>query len=557
MNSNVLLSHLSIKPLRKNEFLVRGLLVFFSALMICVFFTSSANAGFVRNAFEQCSNENNTLGQCVWIVSNAQDNNSLYIEGMVLAQRMMWDGVTDSATAPVTTHVITWTTQWTKGSKHAYDFVTSYSDAQQTSLAIGGFGLTMNECADLPTGGGAPTMPTECATIRAGTNHLVVTVPDDSYVSGQCDLGLCNTQDRIDAFETEFGNRTIDIWTDQPLDAVNTILTQVHKADCTAAPILANGADSGDTEQCWTLTVVPANTANPPTIILVETGGHIADGFDPIGLPGVGWGGQFSSGNISGSPYHFRQPFLDGGGGSQDNQLNASAIPNRPISLVTQLSATSITSPATVTDTATATGDNTLGPPNGTIYFYVCGPTVTPTACPIGNGTTGTGTQVGSAVTLVAGAGNTSTATSASFQPTQNGYWCFSVGYLRSNTDTAEYSNETSTSTTNECVLVSGVPTAANLLSFKARRSETSVNVKWETGSEVNMNGFNVWRKKKGGEWKMLNKALIAAQYAGQVTGGKYSYLDATAKSDPIYKYKLEVVTASNASEWSDVVKVK
>ena len=33
------------------------------------------------------------------------------------------------------------------------------------------------------------------------------------------------------------------------------------------------------------------------------------------------------------------------------------------------------------TDSATVTGNPSLGPPTGTVTFYVCGPTATPTAC--------------------------------------------------------------------------------------------------------------------------------------------------------------------------------
>ena len=68
------------------------------------------------------------------------------------------------------------------------------------------------------------------------------------------------------------------------------------------------------------------------------------------------------------------------------------------------------------------TGNAAGSSPTGTVSFYECGPTASAQAC------TSIGNPVGSAVGLVAGAGNTSSATSVSFTPTATGYWCF-AGY--------------------------------------------------------------------------------------------------------------------------------
>ncbi len=71
-------------------------------------------------------------------------------------------------------------------------------------------------------------------------------------------------------------------------------------------------------------------------------------------------------------------------------------------------------------DTAVVTGDATFGSPTGTVTFYECGPTASPTACTSQSNEVGTGP-----VGLTAGASNTSSATSVSFTPTSTGYWCF------------------------------------------------------------------------------------------------------------------------------------
>ena len=83
--------------------------------------------------------------------------------------------------------------------------------------------------------------------------------------------------------------------------------------------------------------------------------------------------------------------------------------------------------------------------PNGTMDFYVCGPTAVPTSC------ASKATKVGSTVTLTTGANNTSSATSASFRPTQPGYWCFG-GYFNGDPN---YGPSADTSTS-ECFLVDG-----------------------------------------------------------------------------------------------------
>lgn len=57
-------------------------------------------------------------------------------------------------------------------------------------------------------------------------------------------------------------------------------------------------------------------TSNPTVIF--AWGGHIASQYD--------WGTGFSASGISGSPYHMKLVAIDGGGGSQDRALQASAV---------------------------------------------------------------------------------------------------------------------------------------------------------------------------------------------------------------------------------------
>ncbi len=94
---------------------------------------------------------------------------------------------------------------------------------------------------------------------------------------------------------------------------------------------------------------------------------------------------------------------------------------------------------ATVTDTAPG------GTPDGSVSFYVCGPSSAAAKC------TSTADPVGSPVALTQGSGSSSTATSMAFQPTAVGYWCFAAKYAGDTSYAA--SSDTATA---ECVNVEG-----------------------------------------------------------------------------------------------------
>jgi hypothetical protein len=127
---------------------------------------------------------------------------------------------------------------------------------------------------------------------------------------------------------------------------------------------------------------------------------------------------------------------------------------------VAQASTTTISAPLNTTitegqsnvDQATVYGnDNDSSPPapTGTVTFYQCGPTTTPTAC-------SGGTQVGHPVNLTTSGSNTATANSSAFTPTASptaiGYWCFRAVY----SGDGNYFTSSDDSSTNECFYVSG-----------------------------------------------------------------------------------------------------
>lgn len=111
--------------------------------------------------------------------------------------------------------------------------------------------------------------------------------------------------------------------------------------------------------------------------------------------------------------------------------------------------------------------------------------------------------------------------------------------------------------TANSEFLMTAAPTAQGLSSFEPIRKVRNIRVKWETSLELNLIGFNVWRKTKSNPWTIINPSAIPAKYPGQVKGGKYRFLDNTAGPGRSYKYKLELLRPSGKSDWSQVVEVK
>ena len=88
------------------------------------------------------------------------------------------------------------------------------------------------------------------------------------------------------------------------------------------------------------------------------------------------------------------------------------------------------------------------------------------------------------------------------------------------------------------------VPTAVELLDFSATGKKNAVLLTWETASELETVGFNLYRSKTmDGNRKKLNAELIPSlAYPGSPTGAMYSYKDRTAKPGITYYFWLEEV---------------
>ena len=92
------------------------------------------------------------------------------------------------------------------------------------------------------------------------------------------------------------------------------------------------------------------------------------------------------------------------------------------------------------------------------------------------------------------------------------------------------------------------VPTAIDLASFDAEPQGRDMLISWETASEIDNAGFNVYRAEAGGERVRLNAWLIPSQSPGSAVGSSYQFVDRSAEPDTAYEYWLEDIDMSGAA---------
>ena len=92
----------------------------------------------------------------------------------------------------------------------------------------------------------------------------------------------------------------------------------------------------------------------------------------------------------------------------------------------------------------------------------------------------------------------------------------------------------------------SPAPTAVKLTSFAAAPAPGGILLTWETASEFNNAGFNLYRSTTAEALGMqLNEALLPSKAPGGDGGASYDFLDATALPGTAYYYTLEDVDLS------------
>ena len=93
-------------------------------------------------------------------------------------------------------------------------------------------------------------------------------------------------------------------------------------------------------------------------------------------------------------------------------------------------------------------------------------------------------------------------------------------------------------------------PTAVKLSRLAARTRAGGVAVSWQTASEIELVGFNLYRQQRAKLVK-LNRLLIPSVSGGTPHGHAYSFLDRSAPSGKrTLRYKLQAVTLDGTRSW-------
>lgn len=86
-------------------------------------------------------------------------------------------------------------------------------------------------------------------------------------------------------------------------------------------------------------------------------------------------------------------------------------------------------------------------------------------------------------------------------------------------------------------------PTAVRLVSFEASPLAGGILVTWETATEVDNLGFDLYRRAEGqGELAKLNEFLIPSKSPGGMMGQEYDWFDGTVEPGMTYLYFLDDV---------------
>ena len=89
--------------------------------------------------------------------------------------------------------------------------------------------------------------------------------------------------------------------------------------------------------------------------------------------------------------------------------------------------------------------------------------------------------------------------------------------------------------------------TAVSVGSLTASRSTAGVRLRWRTGTEADLLGFQVYRS-RGHSWKRLTRTLIPAK--GSVSGASYRFLDRTARRGVAYRYRIKALNRDATASW-------
>ena len=87
--------------------------------------------------------------------------------------------------------------------------------------------------------------------------------------------------------------------------------------------------------------------------------------------------------------------------------------------------------------------------------------------------------------------------------------------------------------------------------------STTSVEVEWETASELDTVGFNLYRSQSSdGPYDQINDRMIPAS-PDPLIGGEYSYIDEGVEANLTYYYRLEEIDSAGNSTYFGPIEIQ
>lgn len=94
-------------------------------------------------------------------------------------------------------------------------------------------------------------------------------------------------------------------------------------------------------------------------------------------------------------------------------------------------------------------------------------------------------------------------------------------------------------------------PTATTIAGFSGRAvNEHQALLQWETGTELELAGFNLWQSADGANYTKLNSEIISAKSPGQLIPNTYEFSANGLNSGKTYLYKLEALDSNGIPEW-------
>ena len=102
-----------------------------------------------------------------------------------------------------------------------------------------------------------------------------------------------------------------------------------------------------------------------------------------------------------------------------------------------------------------------------------------------------------------------------------------------------------------------GLPTLVELVAFSAVWNAEAVLVQWETTTEIDTVGFDVWRsEERDGEYTRITDSIIPA-WGGPVSGAGYSLEDTGVSPGTEYWYELEDIESDGSSTFHGPVRAE